>query len=527
MHTDPTHPSTDPLPPTTNTTTTTKPNPNPNTNRAGKKARPSRAATPKSSATTKSGTRSKAAGAEVPLPVLSMTYHGKPVKLDPASVQLSRRANRMPDFVDTLAFKELMSLITTTGGNTVPVLVRLLPDSSHELVYGHRRLTACKLAGLKVNALVAKCLSDEQAVRTMAHENTGRHDLSPLEKGRWYTQLREEQIYKTDSALSRALGVDKSDVSNALALARLDPVIIDAFSSPHDLQYRFAKGLTDASKGQSIYPRALAIASLRSLAAPHLDGRAVYEMLHGKRPVQPASHVNATPPKAIPGAAQDELDGATGFSEAAVQCPPVATGEGFMVSGETDPPAGAVVGPSNTSHLLFSDPQQEVSALTALPKDVAQCSPAAIPERPEDDMAVDQTALMAGQSVGPSNIGFPILTHQPHEAGAAIETGRARNAGNCSPAQAFESLMTAGKNLTPKESAVGPSNVWCPVINAGADEVGAVTVGEQGEVLIQLHVSLTPQQCDLLAAALGELLSHEAYKSPGLAHPLALGQQAS
>ena len=485
MHTEPTHPSVDPLPPTT--TTTPKPKPKPDTGRAGKQAKPSRGATPKGPATTKSRLRRKATGIEVPLPVLSMTYHGKPVKLDPALVQLSRRANRSPDFVDMLAFKDLMSLIATTGGNTVPVLVRLLPDNSHELVYGHRRLMACQLAGLKVNALVAKGLSDEQAVRAMAHENTGRHDLSPLEKGRWYAQLREEQVYKTDGALSRALGVDKSDVSNALALARLDPVIIDAFSSPHDLQYRFAKGLTDASKGQSIYPRALAIASLRSLAAPHLDGRAVYEMLHGKRPVQPAAHVKATPAKAIPGAAQDELDGATGFPEEAVQCPPAATGEGVMVSGEADPLAGAVVGPSNTWHPLFTYPQSEISAVTAMPEDVAQCPPAAMPE---DDMAVDQTASLEGQSVGTSNIGCPILTHQPHEAGAAIETGSARNAGNCLPAQALEGLTTAGENLAPKEFAVGPSSVWCPVINAEADEVGAVSVGHQGEVLIQLHVWL-------------------------------------
>ena len=524
MHTDPTHPSADPLPPTTTTTLKPKPKLKPDTGRTSKKAKPSRAATPKGPATTKTGTRPKAVGAEVPLPVLSMTYYGKPVKLDPALVQLSRRANRSPDFVDTLAFKDLMGLIATTGGNTVPVLVRLLPDNSHELVYGHRRLMACQLGGLKVNALVAKCLSDEQAVRAMAHENTGRHDLSPLEKGRWYAQLREEQVYKTDGALSRALGVDKGDVSNALALARLDPVIIDAFSSPHDLQYRFAKGLTDASKGQSIYPRALAIASLRSLAAPHLDGRAVYEMLHGKRPVQPATHVKATPAKAIPAAAQDELDGATGFPEEVVQCPPAATGEGVMVSGETDPPAGDVVGPSNTWHPLFSDPQPEISTVTALLEDVAQCPPAAMPE---DDMAVDQTASLAGPGVGPSNIGCPILTHQPHEAGAAIETGSARNAGNGLPAQALEGLTTAGENLAPKEFAVGPSSVWCPVINAEADEVGAVSVGQQGKVLIQLHVWLSPQQCDLLAAALGELLSHEVYKSPGLSHPLALGQQAS
>ena len=475
MHTEPTHPSVDPLPPTTTTTPKPEPKPKlkPDTGRAVKQAKPSRAATPKGPTTTKTGTRPKAVSAEVPLPVLSMTYYGKPVKLDPALVQLSPRANRMPCFVDTPDFKELMSLMIATGGNTVPVLVRLLPDSSHELVYGHRRLKACEMAGLKVNALIARSLTNEQAVRVMAHENTARHDLSPLEKGRWYAQLRKERVYETDGALSRALGVDKGDVSNALALSRLRALIIKAFSSPHDLQYRFAKGLTDASKYRPIYQRALAIGSLRSSATPRVDGRVVYEMLLGKRLVQPpAEYVRATNSIAMPSAVKDVLDGTSGLPEKAVQCLPAATGEGVMVSGETDPPAGDVVGPSNTWHPLFSDPQPEVSAVTALTEDVAQYPPAAMPEMPEDDMAVDQTASLAGPGVG-------------------------------------------------------PSNVWCPVINAEADEVGAVSVGHQGEVLIQLHVWLSPQQCDLLAAALGELLSHEVYKSPGLAHPLALGQQAS
>ena len=485
MHTEPTHPSVDPLPPTT-----TKPN----IVSAGKKAKPSRTATPKAQAAKKNGMHPKAATVEVPLPVLSMTYYGKPVKLDPALVQLSPRANRMPCFVDTPDFKELMSLMIATGGNTVPVLVRLLPDSSHELVYGHRRLKACEMAGLKVNALIARSLTDEQAVRAMAHENTARHDLSPLEKGRWYAQLRKERVYETDGALSHALGVDKSDVSNALALARLRALIIKAFSSPHDLQYRFAKGLTDASKSRPIYQRALAIGSLRSSATPSLDGRAVYEMLLGKRLVQPpAAHARATNSIAMPSAAKDVLGGTSGLPEKPDQCLPAVTGEGMMVIGETDPPAGAVVGPSNTWHRLFSDPQPEVSPVTALPEDVAQCSPAAMPEMPEmpeEDMAVDQTASLAGSGVGPSNIGCPILTHQPHEAGAAIETGSARNAGNCLPAQALEGLTTAGENLAPKEFAVGPSSVWCPVINAEADEVGAVSVGHQGEVLIQLHVWL-------------------------------------
>ena len=446
MHTEPIHSSVTSLPSTTIKTDAIS---------GGQNAPPSNSTL---KGATKNGMRPKAAGAEVPLPVLSMTYNSKPVKLDAQSIQLSRRANRLPDFVDTPAFKELTGLIAITGGNTVPILVRLLSDNSHELVYGHRRLAACKLVGLKVNALVARGLSDEQAVRAMAHENTGRHDLSPLEKGRWYAQLREELVYKSDSALSRALGVDKSDVSNALALARLPVVIIDAFSSPHDLQYRFAKGLTDASKSQTIYARALAIADLRRLATSNLDGRAVYEMLHGKRQLQPAAaRINATRFDAIPHATLDVLDETIDFPEKAVECPSVAVGESTVL----------IVKTNSSTELV----------------------------------------------VGPSNISCPILTQQLQENGVVILAGNPENLVSCLPTQAIEDKVTSGVNPAPKKSFVKAFNVWCPVFNAEANEVGAVIINQQGQVLIELNVGLSAQQCDLLASALEELLSHDAYKN--------------
>jgi len=443
----------------------------PESSKAVKKTKPPMVATRNGLTKPTKGARPKATSMEVPLPGVPTRYYGKPMKLDPASIELSRWSNRLPDFVDTSAFHELRDQMAKTGGNTVPVLVRLLPDSTHELVYGHRRLMACKLIGLKVNALVARGLTDEEAIRHMAHENIGRHDLSPFEQGRWYARLREEQVYETDSALSRALGVDKGDLSKALALARLHPVIIDAFSSSHDLQYRFASGLARASEPKSgeadiesteIYQRALAIAALRSSAGSKLDGRAVYGMLLATKPLQPAAvRTLVTCSEVISCASQEVLKMAP-FN-----------------------PAG---NPGSTD---------EYQSKIILEVNVAACENGA-QKQPQEE-----------PSVGPSNTVLPTFRKQNKEAVSlgAIDEERAE----CPSVVAQEICMAACQSSSGKTASVGRSNIWCPIMTDDTNVIGAVTAAENGTALVELSLALSEQQCDLLALAVGKLLSDAQY----------------
>lgn len=455
MHTEPTNASAQEL--------KTKPH----IGKSDKKTKPLTTASCNGLAKRTNGARPKATRIEVPLPVLLTAYHGKPPKLDPAAIQVSRWSNRLPDFVNTLAFKELVDLITKTGGNTVPVLVRLLPDNSYELVCGHRRLMACKVAGLKVNALVARGLTDEEAIRHMAHENMGRHELSPLERGRWYARLRAEQVYETDGALSRALGVDKSDLSKVLALARLHPVIIDAFSSPHDLQHRFVTGLTRASEPRpgepdiqstEIYQRALAIAALRSSAGSELGGRAVYKMLLESKPVQPAAaRAPVTCTEASSCASQEVLKiaplNAAGNPEGADEYLSKIILEVTVAACETGSQKQPGVGPSNTELSTFEEQNREVVSLGAIDEEGA--------ERP--------------------------------------------------PVVAEKIRMAASPSSLAKTAGVGRSNVWYPIITDDADEIGAVTAAGNGTALVELSRALSAEQCDMLAFELGKLLSHAPY----------------
>lgn len=173
---------------------------------------------------------------------------GLPVLLlDPAQITASKWANRVDTSFDSPAFLLLQDEIAGSGGNVQPIKVR--PRSGHpdtfEIVFGHRRHRACAALGLPVLALIEE-LSDADLFKQMDRENRARADLSPWEQGMMYRQALSEGLFSSREQLSRELGIDAGNLSKALRLADLDPDVIAAFSSPLDLQYRWAKPLTDA-----------------------------------------------------------------------------------------------------------------------------------------------------------------------------------------------------------------------------------------------------------------------------------------
>lgn len=174
---------------------------------------------------------------------VSGSVAGRPeaMLLDPELVQLSRWANRHEQSYLSDAFLELKRSIQHDGGNQVPILVRPLhssaePSSSppYELVYGHRRLRACRELGLPVRAIVED-LADVRLVERMHAENRERESLSAYETGQFYKRLLDEGLYASQRKLADALGVDQSDVSRKVWLASLPADVIQLFQSPIDV----------------------------------------------------------------------------------------------------------------------------------------------------------------------------------------------------------------------------------------------------------------------------------------------------
>lgn len=194
-------------------------------------------------------------------------------RLDPRRVRASAWANRHPASFEAPEFAALREEIAAAGGNVQPIKVRPLgprgggvgpsnppshggdpqgvgrsnPPADYEIVFGHRRHRACLDLGLPVLALVEE-VSEQELFVAMERENRGRKDLSAWEQGTMYARALDQGLYASNRQLAAAIGRDLGDVGKALALARLPEAVVEAFPSPLDLQYRWAKPLAQAQQ---------------------------------------------------------------------------------------------------------------------------------------------------------------------------------------------------------------------------------------------------------------------------------------
>lgn len=200
--------------------------------------------------------------------------------LDPARIIRSRYANRHELNFSGRAFDAFCDEIASAGGNVEPIKVRPVrsPDADYEVVYGHRRHAACLARGLPVLALIDN-VSDRDLFVEMERENRERRDLSPWEQGRSYQQALEMGLFPSNRKLAEAIGLDLTNVGKALALARLPPEVVDAFPTPMDLQYRWAKPLGDALERDM--SRVLTLAKEAASKRGQLSAKAVLDMLAG------------------------------------------------------------------------------------------------------------------------------------------------------------------------------------------------------------------------------------------------------
>lgn len=83
--------------------------------------------------------------------------------------------------VDDDNMKELTESIRANGV-IVPVLVRLDDKGTYEMVSGHRRMHAAKLAGLNTIPAIVKSMTNDEAVIAMVDANMQREEILPSER---------------------------------------------------------------------------------------------------------------------------------------------------------------------------------------------------------------------------------------------------------------------------------------------------------------------------------------------------------
>lgn len=168
-------------------------------------------------------------------------------RIDPKLIVRSKWANRHELSFTGTEFEGLKEDIRTQGGNVQPIKIRNLTGDTgrYEIVFGHRRHQACLELGVDVLAMIED-LDEKRLFIEMDRENRQRKDLRPYEVGTMYAKALDEGLFSSARKLAEEVGMDHSQLSKALNLARLPLDILKAFASPLDLQYRWVFDLVNA-----------------------------------------------------------------------------------------------------------------------------------------------------------------------------------------------------------------------------------------------------------------------------------------
>ncbi|NYG35487.1 ParB/RepB/Spo0J family partition protein [Sphaerotilus montanus] len=225
--------------------------------------------------------------------------------IDPKLIVRSRWANRHQANFSGEEFGQLREEIRQAGGNVQAIKVRPLrsPVSAvqpgevvprYEIVFGHRRHEACLLEGLPVLAVVAD-VDDRTLFIEMDRENRSRKDLTAWEQGVMYLKALDTGLFPSKRALASALGVDHSALAKAVTLAELPQAIIDAFSSPLDLQFRWGQPLAAifAADPDTVLARAAMLKEHRG----KMNARSIFEQLINGKDVKSDANMPAEPIK--------------------------------------------------------------------------------------------------------------------------------------------------------------------------------------------------------------------------------------
>ena len=162
--------------------------------------------------------------------VLSQVSAQAAQEIDVSEIADSEIADR---FDVTEGLEELIESIRTSG-QQLPALLRYRrgPGPRYEVVYGRRRIAACRVLGLKVKAYV-KEMDQREALVSQALENSARLERSFIEQAIFATKLEDQGF--TRAEIGDVLAVDKGTLSKLIGVARDVPAdVIYQIGAAHD-----------------------------------------------------------------------------------------------------------------------------------------------------------------------------------------------------------------------------------------------------------------------------------------------------
>ena len=137
---------------------------------------------------------------------------------------------------------ELFDLAENIKANGLinPITVRPVGEK-FEVVAGHRRLSACKIAGIIKIPCVVRTLDDKQTFEVMAAENLERADVDPVDEAIFITRYKEK-TGKTDSEIAESVKRSVAWVQSRLIVGEM-PEYMQAYLKSGELKLGVALAL--------------------------------------------------------------------------------------------------------------------------------------------------------------------------------------------------------------------------------------------------------------------------------------------
>ena len=206
------------------------------------------------------------------------------MKINPSEIRFSKWANRHDDSFKSTEFDNFKKEILSAGGNIQAIKIRPIQDDAYkyEIVFGHRRHQACLEIGIDVTAIIDTSIDEKCMFIEMDRENRQRSDLRPYEQGVMYKKAIDEGLFPSLRKLSESLSIPLSNVACAIAIVNLPAVVLDAFPSRLDIQYRWPGLLNDAlnKHGNLVITKAESIISERKNGAVISASETLNKLIH-------------------------------------------------------------------------------------------------------------------------------------------------------------------------------------------------------------------------------------------------------
>ena len=136
--------------------------------------------------------------------------------VSPSHIHLSP----LQDRIDPEEGLEVLIESIRTHGQKVPILVRRLPSGEMEIVYGRRRLLACRALGIDVRAVVME-MDDRSALIAQGVENAQRLENSYIERALFVKQVLDAGFDL--ATVEQAIGVEATQASRMRGIVDVIP----------------------------------------------------------------------------------------------------------------------------------------------------------------------------------------------------------------------------------------------------------------------------------------------------------------